>query len=33
VAADVEDGEEDVADKVDMGVVDVAGVEEVVSVF
>ena len=32
MVADVED-EEAVADKVDVGVVDVAGVEEVVSVF
>lgn len=33
VVADVEDGEEDVVDKVDVGVLDVDGVVEVVSVF
>jgi hypothetical protein len=33
VVADVEDGEDEVADKVDVGVLDVDGVVEVVSVF
>ena len=33
MAGDVEDGEEDVVDKVDVGVLDVDGVVEVISVF